>query len=141
MADNHSPEVRSYNMSRIRSKDTAPEIIVRKYLFSKGLRFRIHDKKLPGKPDVVLPKYKIIIFIHGCFWHNHAGCKRAVIPKSRVDYWLPKIERNKARDLENADALALAGWKVITVYECELKPKKAEETLDALVSEIKSGGN
>lgn len=141
MADNHSAEVRSYNMSRIKSKDTKPEIIVRKYLFSKGLRYRIHDKKLPGKPDIVLPKYKTVIFVQGCFWHNHEGCSRAVIPKSRVEYWLPKIERNKTRDIENADKLTATGWKVLTIFECELKPKKAPAYLEELLSQIKESTN
>ncbi|GAB3710150.1 very short patch repair endonuclease [Spirosoma flavus] len=137
MADNHSPSVRSYNMSRIKSKDTKPELAVRKYLFSKGFRYRIHDKRLPGKPDLVLPKYKTVIFVHGCFWHNHDGCRRAVIPKSRVDYWLPKIVRNKSRDAENTEKLKASGWKVLTLFECELKPKNVAETLESLLDQIK----
>lgn len=91
MADVHEPKVRSYNMSQIKSKNTKPEMLVRKFLFSKGLRFRIHDKKLPGKPDIVLKKYNTILFIHGCFWHWHKGCKYFVIPKTRADWWLEKI--------------------------------------------------
>jgi DNA mismatch endonuclease (patch repair protein) len=123
-------------MSRIKSRDTKPELTVRKFLFAKGFRFRIHDKKLPGTPDIVLPKYKTVIFVHGCFWHNHEGCSRAVMPKSRIDYWKPKIERNKARDIENANTLRETGWQVITVFECGLKPKKALETLERLTIDL-----
>src|SRR6218665_2734895 len=98
MADVHSKEIRSYNMSRIKGKDTKPEILVRKFLFAKGLRYRLHDKQLPGKPDLVFPKYKKIVFIHGCFWHGHEGCKYFVVPKTRTDWWLSKINKNKEKD-------------------------------------------
>ncbi len=93
MTDTHSPEIRSYNMSRIRSKDTKPELIVRKYLHKNGFRFRLHVKTLPGKPDIVLPKYKTVIFVHGCFWHGHKGCKYFVIPKRNIEYWKNKIQK------------------------------------------------
>ena len=98
MTDVHTPAVRSYNMSRIRGKDTKPEIIVRKFLHSKGLRFRLHSKELPGKPDVVLRKYYTVIFINGCFWHGHKGCRYFILPKTRSEWWLNKIERNREND-------------------------------------------
>lgn len=136
MADVHNPEVRSYNMSRIRAKDTKPEILVRRFLFSKGLRFRIHDPKLPGKPDVVLPKYHTAIFIHGCFWHGHDGCKYFVIPKTNTGFWVNKIETNKRNDRKNEILLSENGWNVITIFECQLKPEKKAETLNELSSKF-----
>ena len=138
MVDKVSKEVRSYNMSRIRSKDTKPEILVRSYLFSKGLRFRKNDKRYPGSPDVVLPKYKTVVFVHGCFWHLHEGCKYAVMPKSNVDFWKKKLYRNKERDEENQNKLEEMGWNVITVWECELKKDKREQTLEELYVQITS---
>jgi DNA mismatch endonuclease (patch repair protein) len=136
MADNHSPQVRSYNMSRIRSRDTKPEEIVRKYLFSKGFRYRKNDTRFPGKPDIVLPKYKTIIFVHGCFWHCHAGCPDYVQPKSNQDYWRVKLERNKQRDAEHTASLQADGWRVFVVWECELKMTVRDERLERLCSEI-----
>lgn len=121
MADVHTSKQRSYNMSRIRSRDTKPEILVRKFLFSKGFRFRVNDKRLPGKPDIVLPKYKTVIFVHGCFWHGHKGCKYFVIPKTRTKWWVDKIEGNKERDRRKKRLLKKLGWKVIEVWECALK--------------------
>lgn len=121
MADVHSEQVRSYNMSRIRSKNTKPEIRLRKLLHAEGLRFRLHVKKLPGKPDIVLPKYKTVIFVNGCFWHGHEGCRYYVVPKTRTEWWLAKISNNKIRDQNKNGLLARLGWKVIIVYECELK--------------------
>lgn len=138
MVDNVSKEVRSYNMSRIRSKDTKPEILVRSYLFSRGLRFRKNDKRYPGSPDIVLPKYKTMVFVHGCFWHLHEGCKHARIPKSNVEYWKKKLYRNRERDKRNQKELKEMGWKVITVWECELKKDKVEQTLDDLYTKITS---
>ena len=132
MSDNHSKEVRSRNMSRIRSTDTKPEETVRKYLFSKGLRYRKNVKDLPGTPDIVLPKYKTCIFVNGCFWHQHPGCRYAVLPNSNTDYWIPKLKRNAERDKKNTEALQQSGWHVITIWECELKKDKAAQTLDAL---------
>ena len=134
MADVHEPEVRSYNMSRIKGKNTKPELIVRKFLFSKGFRYRIHDKRLPGKPDVVLPKYKIVIFIHGCYWHGHEGCRYFVIPKTDTDWWLHKINGNKQNDKKNISLLETTGWRVITIYECQLKKVKLDNTFQNLVS-------
>jgi DNA mismatch endonuclease (patch repair protein) len=136
MADVHSKEIRSYNMSQIRNKDTKPEIKVRKFLFSKGFRYRLHDKKLPGKPDIVFPKYKTVIFIHGCFWHGHEDCKYFVVPKTRTEWWLQKIEGNKQKDIENFNILCNSGWKVLTIFECELKSNKLDDTYKKLLSEL-----
>src|SRR5580692_10169830 len=115
MGDVHSKEVRSYNMSQIRGKNTGPEILVRKYLFSKGLRYRIHTR-LPGKPDIVLPKYKTVVFIHGCFWHGHSGCKYFVVPRTRTEWWMEKINGNSAHDLRNRITLDSLGWRVLVVW-------------------------
>ena len=136
MADTFSPEKRSWNMARIRSSDTKPEEFVRHFLFSAGFRYRKNDKRYPGKPDIVLPKYKTVIFVNGCFWHAH-DCSRAHLPKSNLDYWKPKIERNKARDEVNRQQLTEAGWRVITVWECELKTQdKRMERCNRLIQEI-----
>ena len=139
MTDNHSPSVRSYNMSRIRSKDTKPEALVRKYLFSKGLRYRKSDKRYPGKPDMIFLKYNTAVFINGCFWHSHEGCPEFVMPKSRLDYWKPKLERNKQRDASNISELKSNGWRVITVWECELKKPLRDTRLEELYVEIIRG--
>lgn len=138
MADIHSPEVRSFNMSRIKGKNTKPEMLVRKYLFSKGFRYRLHDKKLPGRPDIVLKKYKTAIFVNGCFWHGHAGCRYFVIPKTRTEWWLDKISKNISNDNINTGKLIEAGWKIITIWECELKPSTAELTLLSLNDTLKT---
>ncbi len=118
--DNHTPEQRHFNMSRIANKNTKPEEKVKKYLFSQGFRYRKNDKRYPGHPDIVLPKYRTIIFVNGCFWHMH-DCKEFVLPKSNLDYWLPKLEKNKQRDEENIEKLKSMGWNVIVVWECYLK--------------------
>ena len=123
MADVHSKEIRSYNMSRIRGKNTKPEILIRKSLFSKGFRYNLHSKNLPGKPDIVLPKYKTVIFVHGCFWHGHEGCQYYVIPKTRTEFWLNKINTNIQNDMKNLISLKNMGWNVITIWECETKKK------------------
>lgn len=136
MADNHSKEDRSKNMSHIRSTNTKPEEIVRKYLFSNGLRYRKNDKRYPGHPDIVLPKYKTCVFVNGCFWHQHPGCKHAVLPTSNQDYWLPKLNRNIERDVENSRLLEESGWNVITVWECELKVPARDSTLFNLYEAI-----
>lgn len=138
MVDKFSKETRSRIMSQIRGKDTKPEILVRSYLFSRGLRFRKNDKRYPGSPDIVLPKYKTIVFVHGCFWHLHDGCKYAKMPKSNVDYWKPKLYRNRERDACNKKELEDMGWTVITVWECELKKDKVEQTLEDLYIKITS---
>src|SRR5215212_1049052 len=129
MADVHDKETRSYNMSRIKGKDTKPEMLVRKFLHAQGFRYRLHDKKLPGKPDIVLPKYKTVIFVHGCFWHGHKGCKYFVIPKTRTEWWVKKIKGNATKDLESVKTLRLAGWRIINIWECDLKLGKLQKTL------------
>lgn len=139
MADNHSKEIRSMNMSHIRSTNSKPEEIVRKYLFSKGFRYRKNVRSLPGTPDIVLPKYKTIIFVNGCFWHKH-DCPRFVWPSSHQEYWRPKIQRNVERDKQNIAALHALGWSVITIWECELKRNVRDERLKQLCVEIKGNG-
>ena len=136
MSDVHSSEVRSYNMSRIRNKDTKPEELVRKYLFSKGFRYRKNDARLPGKPDIVLPKYKTVIFVNGCFWHKHEGCRYFVWPKNNAEFWKEKIEKNANRDAQNYDLLQKAGWRVIVIWECELKPQTRESTFKKIEGEL-----
>ncbi|MCB0485286.1 MAG: DNA mismatch endonuclease Vsr [Flavobacteriaceae bacterium] len=138
MADVHTKEIRSYNMSRIKGKDTKPEILVRKFLFSQGFRYRLHDKKLPGKPDLVFPKYKKVVFIHGCYWHGHDGCKYFVLPKTRTEWWLNKINENKKRDEKNIAELKNNMWQSVIVWECEIKPDKREKTLKKLIKELKN---
>lgn len=140
MADTKTPAERSENMSRIRSTNTKPEEIVRKYLFSHGFRYRKNDKRYPGKPDIVLPKYHTIIFVNGCFWHMH-GCSRSRLPRSNQVYWEPKIERNIKRDAENKQKLEADGWKVIIVWECELKKSTANARLFQLCEEIRKNRN
>ena len=129
--DNHTEEIRSMNMSHIRSKNSKPEELVRKYLFSKGFRYRKNVKMLPGCPDIVLPKYKTVIFVNGCFWHKH-DCPRFVWPSSNEDYWRPKIMGNVERDKRNIAELQQLGWTVLTVWECELKKKVIDATLEQL---------
>jgi DNA mismatch endonuclease (patch repair protein) len=136
MADVHSPQIRSYNRSRIKCGNTKPEVLVRKYLFSRGLRYRINDKRYPGKPDMVFPKYRTTVFVNGCFWHSHEGCPHFVKPKSRLDYWEPKLERNHKRDKELIETLNRSGWRVIVVWECELRTTVRDERLTRLYDEI-----
>lgn len=136
MADVHNKATRSYNMSQIKSKDTKPELIVRRFLFSKGFRFRLHDKRLPGKPDIILPKYKTIIFVNGCFWHGHDNCKYFVLPKTRTEWWENKIMATKLNDEKIIKELHSKGWKIITIFECELKSLKKENTLLELITNI-----
>lgn len=137
MADVHTPKQRSYNMSRIRGKDTKPEELVRKYLFSQGFRYRKNDSRLPGKPDIVLPKYRTVIFVNGCFWHAHEGCKYFVWPKSNAAFWKKKIESNFLRDKTNLKLLTDMGWRVITIWECELKKGIVHETLAQIALELR----
>ncbi len=134
--DVHSKEVRSYNMSCIKGKNTKPEEIVRKYLFSQGFRYRKNDKRYPGTPDIVLPKYKTAILINGCFWHGHQGCRYFVVPKSNTEFWVNKIEKNKQRDNKKIEELRSLGWKVIVIWECQLKKDVINETMADLVKEI-----
>ena len=126
MADTISKERRSWNMSRIRGADTKPEVLVRSWLFRDGFRFRKNDRRLPGAPDVVLPRYKVVIFVNGCFWHRHRGCRYAYMPKSRIDFWMKKFAQNTVNDKLNRDRLEAMGWKVITIWECELKENMNE---------------
>lgn len=124
MVDNISKEERSAQMAKIHSKNTKPEKIVRSVLFRMGYRFRICPTGLPGKPDIVLKKHKSVIFVHGCFWHGHTGCKNARIPKSNIDFWIGKIQRNKERFIEVENDLRNLGWKILVVWECEIKNKE-----------------
>ncbi len=136
MTDVHDKETRSYNMSQIKGKNTKPEMLVRKFLFSKGFRYRLHVKNLPGKPDLILPKYKTIIFINGCFWHGHENCKYYVMPKTRTEWWIDKINCTKQRDSENFLQLSESGWKIVTIFECQLKTDKLNNTLIKLLDEL-----
>ena len=120
-------------MSQIKGKNTKPEMLVRKFLFANGFRYKLHDKSLPGKPDIVLPKYKTVIFVNGCFWHGHTICKYFVVPKTRTEWWLNKINGNIANDTKAFKALKKDGWKITTIWECDLKPAKVEKTLKSLL--------
>jgi DNA mismatch endonuclease, patch repair protein len=139
MTDVHTPSVRSYNMSRIRSKDTKPEMLVRKFLHANGFRYRLHDKKLPGKPDIVLPKHKTVIFVHGCFWHGHEGCRYFTIPKTRTEWWIEKINTNRINDFKYSELLKTAGWRVLQIWECSLRSGNQEVSLMNLTSTIRIG--
>ncbi len=136
MADVHDKETRSYNMSRIKGKNTKPEMLVRRYLHANGFRYRLHVKGMPGKPDIVLPKYKTVIFVHGCFWHGHEGCKYYVVPKTRTDWWLNKINGNIANDAKANKAIKKEGWKIITLWECDLKSAIIDTTLKSLLKKL-----
>ena len=141
MADVHSKETRSYNMSKIHSKDTKPEILVRKYLFSRGLRYRKNDKRYPGCPDIVLSKHRTAVFINSCFWHKHIGCRHFVLPKSNIEFWDNKLETNRLRDERNIQQLCADGWNVVVVWECELKKGVREDRLTRLYDDITVRGN
>lgn len=132
MADVHDQATRSYNMSRVKAKNTKPEMIVRKYLHAQGFRYRLHVKDLPGKPDIVLPKYKTVIFVHGCFWHGHEGCRKAQLPTTRTEWWRDKIEVNKANELKYSALLEERGWRIIIIWACDLSPKKRDQALQKL---------
>ena len=136
MADVHDKATRSYNMSRIKGKDTKPEMIVRSFLHANGFRYRLHVKDLSGKPDIVLPKYRTVIFVHGCFWHGHEGCKYFKLPGTRTEWWREKIGRNKENDKKATKALHKSGWTVISIWECRLKPAILNRTLISLISKI-----
>jgi len=136
MADKVDKKRRSEIMSSIRGQNTKPEMIVRKYLFSKGFRYRLHDKSLPGKPDIKLTKYNSLVFINGCFWHGHTDCKIYVMPKTNKKFWYSKIENNVERDKRNIELLKNLGWKIIVVWECEIKRKNRELALQNLVDKI-----
>jgi DNA mismatch endonuclease (patch repair protein) len=150
MVDHISNEYRSWNMSRIKSVNTTPEKIVRSALFKAGLRFRLNGKvsikyhpngKLPGKPDIILAKYSTVLFVHGCFWHHHYGCKRANWPKSNKEYWIPKIKKNMIRDKENINRLRKIGWNVEIIWECETKKKNFKQIINKLIKKIVNGLN
>ena len=136
MTDVHSKETRSYNMSRIRSKDTKPEMLVRKFLHKHGFRYRLHVKSLPGKPDIVLPKYRTVIFIHGCFWHGHQGCKAAALPETRKDWWSDKIEKNITNEQKSEETLRGLDWKIITIWTCNLTKSAIADTLTQLLDSL-----
>ena len=136
MTDVQNLSTRSFNMSRIKGKNTRPEMLVRKFLFANGFRYRLHVKNLPGHPDIVLPKYKTVIFVNGCFWHGHKGCRYFVLPKTRMEWWLQKIKGTWVRDKDAEIKLQVLGWKVIVIWECELKNINLTATLSGLLSKI-----
>jgi len=141
MVDFLSPRERSERMSRIRGKDTRPELALRKVLHGLGLRYRLHGKGLPGKPDLVFPRYKAVVFVHGCFWHRHPGCSIATTPKSNTAFWLEKFEKNVARDARVTAQLEGQGWRVLVAWECELSsPAKAARVGERLATLIKDQG-
>jgi DNA mismatch endonuclease (patch repair protein) len=137
MADVHDKKTRSYNMSQIKGKNTKPEMLVRRFLHANGFRYRLHVKNLPGKPDIVLPKYKTVIFVHGCFWHGHNHCKYYVIPKTKTEWWVKKIEGNRVNDQKAMITLKNNNWNIITVWECDLKPATLELALKSLLKKLK----
>lgn len=139
MADTITRERRSWNMSRIKGRDTGPELRLRSLLHRAGFRFRLHAKELPGKPDIVLPKYRAAIFVHGCFWHRHEGCRNATMPSTRTEFWKSKFDSNVDRDERNRAALTAAGWTVFTVWECELK-SDAPGVVEKLSYDIREAG-
>ena len=140
MADNLSPEQRSQNMAAIHSASTKPEQKLRYALWHQGFRYRINEKRLPGRPDIVLPKYRTVVFVHGCFWHGHKDCKYYTVPKTNTEFWMAKVARNQERDQEVWRKLEAKGWSVIIVWECELKKAKLEETIDRVAGEIVRNG-
>ncbi len=125
MTDVHTPAQRSFNMSRVKGKNTKPELLVRSLLHFMGYRFRLHRKNLPGKPDIVLPRYKTVIFVHGCFWHQHEGCPKATVPATNREFWVKKLQSAIDRDIQNRVKLEALGWRVVTVWECETKDIQA----------------
>ena len=136
MSDILTKEQRHRCMSNVKSKNTKPEMMVRKFLFSNGYRYRVNSKDLPGKPDIVLPKYKTVVFINGCFWHGHPNCKYATIPESNHEFWLTKINGNVERDRLTREKLTQMGWNVIDIWQCQLKPHEKEATLTHLISTL-----
>lgn len=134
--DKLTKERRSWNMSRVRAKNTKPEVFVRSMLHRMGYRFRIHQRELPGKPDIILPKYHTAIFVHGCFWHGHENCKDFSPPQTRTEWWLNKIYGNRKRDTDNVTQLEKLGWEVIVVWECELTPDKIGDSIESIVNRL-----
>ena len=140
MPDNHTPEQRHLNMASIHSSSTKPELNLRKALWRHGFRYHVNDKRLPGKPDIVLPKYRTAIFVHGCFWHGHKNCKFYTVPKTNTDFWKAKVARNQERDQEVWRQLEARGWAVIIVWECQLKKSVINGTISRVVEEIHRNG-
>ena len=138
MSDVLTPEQRHHNMVAIRSSNTKPEVLLRRYLWRAGFRYRVNDKKLPGRPDIVLPKYKTVIFVNGCFWHGHDGCRFFVVPATHTEVWIEKIRKNKERDAITSEKLEALGWTVITVWECTLKGSELNQTLACLNQVLQS---
>jgi len=138
MSDVFSKEERSEIMRKVKSKNTKPEMIVRRFLFQSGFRYRLHDRKLPGAPDIKLPRFKTLIFINGCLWHGHSECSSADLPQTNMLYWKTKIRKNIIRDKKNLSALKSMGWKVITIWECDMKRKNLENTFTNLLKAIRS---
>lgn len=136
MSDRMTESQRHECMSHIRSKDTMPEVVLRRELFRRGFRFRKNVRQFPGTPDIVMPKYRTCIFVNGCFWHGHKGCRYYTVPKTNADFWKDKVKRNIERDALNIQNLELLSWSVITVWECELKPKRLSETMERVMSEL-----
>lgn len=136
MSDVHDKKTRSFNMSQVRNKNTKPEEIVRKYLFTRGLRYRKNDARYPGHPDIVLPKYKTVVFVHGCFWHMHQGCPKATLPTTNTDFWKNKLTSNVERDVKEKAELEAMGWRVLIVWECQLKKATRDQTLSSLYNHI-----
>ena len=139
MADVLTKEQRKKCMSHVKNKNSKPELLVRQFLFASGFRFRLHRKDLPGKPDIVLPKYKTVIFINGCFWHGHEDCKYSKLPETNPEFWKNKILANINRDIANKSKLISLGWNVIEIWQCQLKPKEKEETLKTLLNQLVNG--
>ena len=140
MSDNHTPEQRHRNMAAVHSTSTKPELNLRRALWRQGFRYRVNDKRLPGKPDVVLPKYHTVVFVHGCFWHGHKDCKYYTVPETNKEFWVAKVTRNQERDQEVWRKLEAKGWSVIIVWECQLKKANLEETVARVASEIIRNG-
>ena len=140
MSDILTPAQRHANMAAIRSASTKPEVTLRRALWREGFRYRMNDKRLPGTPDIVLPKYRTVIFVHGCFWHGHKDCKNYTVPKTNTDFWTAKIARNQERDQDTWRQLEAKGWSVIIVWECELKKGRLQETVRATASAIRRNG-
>ena len=135
--DTFSSSKRSEIMRNVKSKNTSSELLVRKFLFKHGFRFRIHPKTLPGTPDIVLKRYKTIILVHGCFWHGHEDCNKAKLPKTRIKFWSDKIEKNKSRDILTKQKLVELGWRIIEIFQCELKPTNIDSTMKTVIEKIK----
>ena len=140
MPDTLTPDQRHRNMAAIHSSSTKPELKLRRALWSLGFRYRVNEKRLPGKPDIVLPKYRTVVFIHGCFWHGHKGCKYYAVPKTNTEFWTAKVARNQERDQDVWRQLEAKGWAVVIVWECQLKKGRLEETIGRVVGEIRNNG-